>query len=724
VNYRADIDGLRALAVILVILAHLGFEDFAGGFIGVDIFFVISGFVITGTLIREYLNRATLPNEIATISLRGFYTRRIKRILPLALLVIIVNIMISFFLFSPLKFKEVLRESFFAVFFLENHYQIRLGADYLASTMNATPLRHLWSLAVEEQFYLFFPLIFLVLLSYHGGKVRSLRVSWQLRLLLGFGLISGASFFWSVFNVFQNPEAAYFGTFDRVWEIGAGCILSVANTFARQKRSFHFRKFPLQTGSLLDYIGLVLISISLAFFDESTRFPGIAALLPVVGTLLIIGNSGVGDKKSALKGLLTLPPVVYLGKISFSLYMWHWPIVTYYNHFFPNSTANLRDSFMLLSITLLLSIFSYKLIEKPAQRLNLVLPAFIKLKKTPDLRAFLHNRIDADLKMVAIFVLATILLLSSVKQLQSTAESSGDFNIPQIRSAEVQPSNPYETTTDSLDVLNPGQSVALGEISKIVLAGLAQVKYSQQITPALNDLLSAPWGLQTVRGIKCSSWNNAGPSMDSTRCSVNILPATKRVLLLGDSHAYMLAPAVTQFYGSKISLDIIGRSGCPIGGQITSANKLHKDSCNELWTVDIPAQLEKQKYDLIIATDDGETNLLLINQAIANLDSLKFSGTPIHIIGNSPRYPAPSECITSEFELSRCVGTPNSYGDKAIQIFRKTLNATYTDLNPLLCVATKCPPVVGNIFVTRDGSHFTGDFVKFLAPFLQLPEQI
>ena len=284
-KFRADIQGLRAIAVIAVIAHHAFPQVITGGFIGVDLFFVISGYLITQILIGDSSKK--LRDYLA-----DFYARRARRILPAALLVIIVSTFVTYLILGPVTGSDTARDGLWSSFFLANWHFNQLAIDYFNSALPLPILQHYWSLAIEEQFYLLWPIILFALIKFRVPP------------LFGIGSITVASLAYCVAN--NGSSASYFSTLTRVWELGAGSILALSN--------FHFPKRLWSNLSLLLFIALVFI------YDQNTPFPGLPALWVVlIGVSLLM--------TSHTNGMLKNRALVYVGDLSFVLYLWHWPIL-------------------------------------------------------------------------------------------------------------------------------------------------------------------------------------------------------------------------------------------------------------------------------------------------------------------------------------------------------------------------------------------------------------
>jgi peptidoglycan/LPS O-acetylase OafA/YrhL len=712
VNRRLDIDGLRAVAVLLVVLSHLEIGFLSGGFVGVDVFFVISGYVITLNLVTEYLRRSSDESDVGMISIRSFYARRIRRIVPISFFVLSCNLVAGFFLFNASRFQELIAEAVNNVFFVGNFYQIRIGTDYLNATMAQTPLRHYWSLSIEEQFYLFYPILFLTVLSLHGLQFRKRDITWSKRLILFVATVTIPSFVFSVYEVWAHPTAAYFSTLGRVWEIGFGCLICLIDTILTRKRSLLFDR-------LGPYLGLGLIFLSAIIYDNNTRFPGVAALLPVLGAGLLVRIPSNSGRLTVITRVLSTRVPVFIGKLSFSIYLWHWSLIVLLRFVFPDLLEANFGRLLVLLLTFLLSFFSYKLIEVPSARIHLNIPIIYRFKSTPNLWRFIQNRVAPDLKMATKFFVAIILIAASTQLFEKTPDSTLKFLDPKAPIAE--------SITNLEDSVMSVETFTVNDVSSIdwireTERGALVKSYTDAIVPTFSNLRDAPWGI-TLIDPSCRVFNETAKSQNSVDCIKPNPSSRVKVLVLGDSHAFMLAPSIYSHYNKGIDFQIIGRSGCPIGGVLktNSVNVNHSKYCLELWTDYIPAKLSVGDYDAVILTDDGGTDLLQIDRAITNVKNLNFKDALVTFISASPRYPDPRDCVSASGGLEKCFGTPNTLGEKVIREMHEEITSTLTELTPMLCVGRLCPPVIANTFVTRDGSHFTGPFADLIRDSLKLP---
>ncbi|MEI6763623.1 MAG: acyltransferase [Actinomycetes bacterium] len=332
---RRDIQGIRALAVLLVIANHLYPGRISGGYIGVDIFFVLSGYLITGQLLEK-------GEKSIGLAIRDFYASRLRRILPSALLVILVTDYITFLKLGPIEGLRVNKDGFWSTLFLANNWFNSVKLDYFGDPQAISLLQHFWSLAVEEQFYIFWPLILL-------GSLLIFRKRYSLIKVLPV-LILLASLSFAAIEVHRGVPTSYFATVTRVWELMAGALLAIATQTTKSFPASLFTK----PASLI-----ALVAISLLYTDH-TGVPGLATIPIVISALVLIAP---GDG-SVLRRILENRVTYYLGGISYVLYLWHWPIIALWEKYQGRTLHGLQP-IVVLAIALALSILTHHLIENP-----------------------------------------------------------------------------------------------------------------------------------------------------------------------------------------------------------------------------------------------------------------------------------------------------------------------------------------------------------------------
>lgn len=338
IQYRADIDGLRAIAVLAVVLFHLSPSFLSGGFVGVDVFFVISGFLITSILQKDISGHE--------FSLWKFWERRVRRILPALFVVVFTSLLAGWFLFLPHDYERLSRQALSVAIFASN-ILFYMQSGYFDASNETKPLLHTWSLSVEEQFYLFFPFAFFLLTKFMSGYLKP---------ILGAAFILSLSL--SIYGVHAFPTATFYLLPTRMWELLLGALIAIFP--AKQVPSRYYS----EAGA---FLGAGLIFFSIFTYSRETVFPGGAALIPCLGAALLLWS---GSRYSpAVCKILGLRPFVFIGKISYSWYLWHWPVLVFYKYY-HSQTYELSDMAVLLLSTFLISVLSWKYVETPFRSLQ------------------------------------------------------------------------------------------------------------------------------------------------------------------------------------------------------------------------------------------------------------------------------------------------------------------------------------------------------------------
>lgn len=332
-SFRPDIEGLRGIAILLVVAYHAGMPGFTGGFVGVDVFFALSGYLITGLLVAE-------REKKGKISLANFYARRAKRLLPASFVVILFTLFFTYIIFAPFEQQGIFKTAFTTALYFSNFYFLTNSTNYFADTPETNPFLHTWSLSVEEQFYLVFPLLILLALKY-GSR----------RLLLTIITFSGfVSFISCVYLTEYRQGWAFFSSPTRAWEFAAGALGVIV-------AGFHSKRM----GTLLGWGGLVLILGAAVFYGSKTPFPGWAALVPVIGTIAVLRS---GSDSPAGK-ILSNSILQFFGRLSYSFYLWHWIALVFAAALW--NELSLPERLLCVLISLGIAQISYTFIEKPVR---------------------------------------------------------------------------------------------------------------------------------------------------------------------------------------------------------------------------------------------------------------------------------------------------------------------------------------------------------------------
>lgn len=350
---RRDIQGLRAFAVVVVVLEHL-FGWPHGGFAGVDVFFVISGFLITGILVREY-------EQTGHISFRRFYTARAKRILPAATLTLVATVVVGWLIAGRVRAESITWDAFWAFIFGANWNFAAQGTDYFQQDAAVSPLQHFWSLSVEEQFYFVWPWVLLGLLALWArrGPLTTQRVRTIAGIAIGVVIVVSLGI--ALVQSAAAPTSAYFSTVTRAWELGLGALLAViAPAVAR---------LPQSVRGTISGIGFVVMVASVFLVSSASVWPAPGALLPVLATVMVIAG-GIGGE--VWNPILTNRVAVYVGDISFSWYLWHFPVIVFAHIIDPN--LGWKGQVAVFALGLLLAIAAYYAVERPLHRSPLWTP--------------------------------------------------------------------------------------------------------------------------------------------------------------------------------------------------------------------------------------------------------------------------------------------------------------------------------------------------------------
>ncbi len=349
-GFRDDIQGMRALAVLGILLYHLGLSPYSGGFVTLDVFFVLSGFLITTLLLREI-------ERTGRINLVTFYVRRARRILPAATAAIIGTVVAAYLWINPLDARDTAVDGVWAALFGANVRFALDQTDYFAQDDVASPLQHFWSLSVEEQFYLVLPALLLVTVL----AVRRRRDSPVPAVAGVLLVVTAASFAWSLHASSASPQSAYFSTLTRSWEFGAGALLAIAAPWL-------VRRLGSWQRDVLAVAGLALVGVALFTVTATDPYPGWLALMPVAGTgaVLLAGTAGpaAAERAPGVSRALGIKPLRVVGDASYSLYLWHWPVIVVAEQRLARDLRPL-DVAVVLAVTALMTWASYRFVETP-----------------------------------------------------------------------------------------------------------------------------------------------------------------------------------------------------------------------------------------------------------------------------------------------------------------------------------------------------------------------
>jgi peptidoglycan/LPS O-acetylase OafA/YrhL len=685
---RHDIEGLRAVAVVLVVASHLGGKP-AGGFIGVDVFFVISGFLITGLLVREV-------ERSGRISFRDFYARRVRRILPVALLVLGVTCLAARLLFFDSRARQTYVDAAWAALSLENWHLAVVGTDYFASTLPPSPVQQYWSLSVEEQFYLVWP----VLIVLTAAVARRIAPR-HLRLLLGMylGAVLVGSFWWALQQSSAATTVAYFSTFTRAWELGVGGLLAIV--------AARLGGTPRWVSFILGWSGIAAILVAAVITRADGTFPAPGALPAVLGTAaLIAGGSAV---RAAPVFVLTNPLSRYLGRISYSVYLWHWPIIIFAESLWSELTWPIVA--LLLATTIGLSMLTYHFVEEPIRQTTWL------SKRRADRPP---RRLDSGARTIYSGALVVAAMVSVVFTLPPpTPVSAGPATSPTRA--------PRSGTEEGTKVEDKALAAWKARVDKAVLT-----TEWPDLQPSLDNLVTS----------RAAEWHVCGnvsrfDALPDCRFGTATKNA-KTMVVVGDSIAISWLPALRAGF-EKQGWVIQGLTY----GECPSARiDVESSSKDKGFTADCAAhqrfalkQAVDLKPDLIVLSDTEATvkripgaaspESALQAWAKAKADALRTLSAakkPIVVISAPPPRKDLVSCATRVGTPADCLSTVGKTWT-AVRDMEKAVatkaGVTYVDTSPLTCDSQSyCPGFIGNTPVMADGIHLTGSLAKQLGPLL------
>lgn len=663
-SFRSDIQGLRALAVGLVILAHAGFRTASGGFVGVDVFFVISGFLIIGLLLRE-------AGDSGRISILDFYARRARRVIPAATIVLVVTAIASAYVLPLVRGQEVVKDSVWAAFFAANIRFRLVETDYFSQGEPPSPVQHYWSLAVEEQFYIVIPvLLLLVALLVRRQVVR--RATFAV-----LGVVTLASLAWSVHVTSTDPTGAYFSTAARAWELGVGGLAAVL-VWGRSPRLGRW------ASEALFALGLGLVAYATLFFDERTAMPGSAALVPVLGAaLMLAAGSTTGAPSTYLFRLFSIRPARVVGDWSYSLYLWHFPVLRLAEEHWGEQRLSKPHLLVALVLIFALSAASYHWIEQPFRK---------GIRWRPRLHAIALY--PASLALVVV-----------------TAVGAHAWVDRQLAALD---DNPEISTSDYAgDGLDDDPTVALVEASVL----------------AAREGRPVPGGLRPELGAVRESVAPLGACDYRTEtrelCAFGDPDAERSIVVTGDSHARHWGPALTtigETYGYRVYQLVY--SGCPAmtftrrtdGGRPWTACSDFKQWARE--------QVRSLRPDLVVIANNAyESKVMKANQVRGlreELELLRPLAGKVAMIGNSPKLPkSPGNCLSvRDADLGDCLQEAEPESTRIQGQLRATvtdLGMTYVDVRRWFCAEDRCPAVIGDVVPLRDREHVTVEYSTLLA---------
>ena len=675
---RPEIQALRAIAVATVVVFHYWPGLITGGYVGVDVFFAISGFLITGHLVREV-------EGSGRVSLAGFWARRARRILPAALLVLLFCAVATYLIVPLNLWDQFFGEIQASTLYVENWYLAHQAVDYLGADNRPSPVQHYWSLSVEEQFYIVWPVLILVAMTVARNGSELLR---RRSILVMLALLTSLSLAYSIWFTATDPAAAFFVTPTRVWEFGAGGLLAMlAASSARPALR-----------AAVSWLGVAMILVAAFAYTPETPFPGAAAILPIAGTLAVIW-AGSPQLRWAPTGWMSLRPAQWLGDVSYSVYLWHWPLLIL-APFLLLEQLGTGIKLVLIALTLILAALSKRFVEDP-------------LRSGPLLAGHRPRRSFAFvLAGSGTVLLATVLALTVLEQRQQNDKLAS----AKLIASDQRCFGAAARDPENQPCVNPELRLAVAP---------TPLELRRDYKGALN-LLGCPGNGSKRDGVLRS-------------CTFGVPPSEAKLhaAIIGDSHAGRWRKAMTMIAQQrKWSVVATSRLGCPFSAVTYPKKGVDTAKCNE-WKSKIPAWLASQpkihtlfvaqlsqrfttraKFEADVAGYQQQWRRLppTIKRIIVFRDNPHAAKATLDCVERAinERRPAAGACALPRPQFL------DAYPDAAATAARrlKKPNVGVVDLTEFYCDKRLCYPVIGGVLVNSDTSHITPLFNGTLAPYL------
>ena len=737
-EFRPELEGLRAVAVGLVLLYHANVPKVHGGYVGVDVFFVLSGFLITGLIVREL--RST-----GRIDLPRFYARRARRLLPAAAVAIAGTLLLSAILLPPLRLPDVAGDAAAASLYVSNLRFAAQATDYLASGLPPSPLLHFWSLGVEEQFYLFWPALLLGVAAVGsrfrpgGGRAREREgggggasgregggegggggrqahrvvepggdAATTRRLVAVVVAVAVISFVGSLVLTTANQPWAFFSLPTRAWELALGALLALgAERLAR---------LPSGVGGALVAAGLGLVTLSGFILQQSTPFPGTAALLPTVGAGLVIAGGSSGARTLPAR-LLALPPMRFLGRISYSLYLWHWPILV-----LPAAAIDgdlpLVARLALAGVSVLVATASQHWVEEPIRR-----GRFVGQRVGRTLAAAGATSLVVALLAVGVGTAANATLPQGVAQV---SDDPNTLPADPFGSAGPASAAPGSAAPASASPSSPGSRPSPSRMPATVGGPVPA-----DLTPSLAAVRTDS---PIIYGDGC---HLDQPTIEPKTCVFGDPSSSTSVVLFGDSHAAQWFPALDRLATVEHwKLITLTKSACT-PASVTVWNPTFDRAYTECdaWRERVFSRLATLHPTVVIMAmsrtysivDGASTPTVaqrpdLWDAGIAtSLSRLSALTDHVVLVGDTPRSKVdPPVCLSKHLDDTLACATRFSVSANIVRTstdaaLAAAAGATFVDPTPWVCPSDPCPVVIGSYLVFRDSHHLTTAFSTALA---------
>jgi len=701
-NFRPDIEGLRAVAILAVVAYHAGLSAIPGGYVGVDVFFVISGFLITDHLGRELAERGG-------ISFGAFYARRARRLLPSALMVIGVTVAVSCVVLPPLQAMVVAKDGLANAFYVGNYRYALQATNYLSAGGPASPLLNYWSLGVEEQFYLVWPALLFVasLVWLHNSKRTRCAPQRKAQPLfsavfVAMALLAAGSLAFSIWLTRANEPWAFFSLPTRAWELAVGGLLALVAP--------RLGRLPAGGTALLSWAGIGAIIFSAVTFTSATPFPGTAAIVPVAGAAAVVAG-GCARPRLGAAWLLGRRPMQLIGRVSYTWYLWHWPALVLAPYIVGHQLST-WGNVAVCGLALVLAGVTTVLLERPLQRA----PWLARPRRSLLLVVGLSGALAATI------LLSTATLPSLTGSGYAHAIALSRQHLEGVLGGAENTSNPAASAAQNLTnqvKVDVAQSVGIQDVPANLTPNLADAA-SDEAAPFVDGCFDS----FTENSVNACNYGDVSA------------PPSKTVVLFGDSHALMWFPAFDSL-ANEYGWHLIAQSKatCPpiditvyspdLGGWYTGCNQ---------WRAAVVARIEALHPALVVLGFSREYGIpddrVVVDGAawIQGLSSmmttLRASGAQVVLMGDVP-YPQSGlvpDCLSAHLTDATACTMPKQYpyfnpsGVGQEEAAAAAAGAGYIDTQPWFCAGNTCAVIVNNILVYRDNNHITDTYASWLTP--------
>lgn len=664
-RFLPHVQGLRAIAVLAVVLYHFWPARFSGGYVGVDIFFVISGFLITSHLAREL-------TATGTVRLGQFWARRARRLLPASLLVLLFCALVAMtpYLTPTSALPNEVREILASTFYVENWFLALNSADYLNHSGDPTTVQHYWSLSLEEQFYVLWPLLML-LAAWIG--VKWFRGARRRAVIVTLAVVSVVSFAFCVAFTLTNPAPAYFVTFGRMWQFGVGAMIALVPMLRVRSAIGSF---------LLGWGGVALLVYVIFQFDGQTPFPGYMAVLPTLGAAAVIAASNA-DRWWYPTRVLAIRPAQFVGDISYSLYLWHWPLIIIAPSV-PFWGLTIYHRLALLALCFVLAWLTKKFVEDPVRGWKV-------LTSRP-------ARVTLWSSLAAMLVVATV------------AATAWFVNAPA-----------YNAGFRAIQELQENPPPCFGAAS-VLDPACADADFGDEILPAPGFA-----GVDTPQAGECFAQLTDARPLSCTFGSDD--PDAPRIALIGDSHAYQLVSTFARMAEAEgWQLVTWLKGACPWSTTPLATPGAFGDACTQ-WRESVTAELADADVDAVFTAAIATTPYSSAGFAssydaavagyVGAWDEVLERGIPVVTVVDNPVWETdPNKCLRTR-DQADCVGARSDVlveDDPLREAAAERDGVTLLDFTDVYCDDQWCAPVVGGANVYRDQDHLTVSFADTLAP--------